>query len=157
MKHIKTAILTLLAVVGLFAFTIVPAQGAFAQSAKEAVCEGIGLAGGGDGCQEPTGTNVNSIVATVVNILSFVVGVAAVIMIIIGGLRYVTSNGDSNSINTAKNTILYAIIGLVVVALAQVIVQFVLTRVDDPASSLPPASSSSSQAPTNGQTLPGAQ
>ena len=58
-----------------------------------------------------------------------VVGVIAVIMIIIGGLRYITSGGDSNNTKGAKDTILYAIIGLVVVAMAQVIVKFVLNKV----------------------------
>ena len=57
-----------------------------------------------------------------------VVGIAAVVMIIIGGLRYVTSNGDSGQVGNAKNTILYAVVGLVVVALAQVIVRFVVAK-----------------------------
>ena len=59
-----------------------------------------------------------------------IVGVVAVIMIIIGGLKYITSSGDSNNVSSAKNTILYAIIGLVVVVLAQVIVRFVVTKAD---------------------------
>jgi hypothetical protein len=50
-------------------------------------------------------------------------------MIIVGGLKYITSGGDSGNVSGAKNTILYAIVGLVVVALAQIIVRFVLTRV----------------------------
>jgi hypothetical protein len=49
-------------------------------------------------------------------------------MIIIGGLKYVTSNGDSNSISSAKNTIIYALIGIVVVAIAQSVVRFVLGK-----------------------------
>jgi hypothetical protein len=53
----------------------------------------------------------------------------AVIMIIVGGLKYITSGGDSNNVSSAKSTIIYAIIGLVVVALAQFIVQFVLNKV----------------------------
>src|SRR5690606_25355144 len=73
---------------------------------------------------------VNKVLATAINIFSMIIGVIAVIMIIIGGLRYITSGGDSAGVNGAKNTILYAIIGLVIVALAQVIVQFVLNRVD---------------------------
>jgi hypothetical protein len=56
------------------------------------------------------------------------VGFVAVIMIIIGGLKYVTYSGDSSNINSAKNTILYAVVGLVVVALAQIIVKFVLAK-----------------------------
>ncbi len=81
----------------------------------------------------PTGaeaeTSVNEIITTVINIFSLVVGVVSVIMIIIGGLKYITSGGDSGNVSGAKNTILYAIIGLVIVALAQVIVRFVLNRV----------------------------
>jgi hypothetical protein len=52
----------------------------------------------------------------------------AVVMIIIGGLKYITSGGDSGNVTGAKNTILYAIIGLVIVALAQFIVRFVLSK-----------------------------
>jgi hypothetical protein len=57
-----------------------------------------------------------------------VVGVIAVIMIIIGGLKYVTSGGDSSAVGSAKNTIIYALVGLVVVALAQALVKFVLAK-----------------------------
>lgn len=74
-------------------------------------------------------TNVNGIIKTVINVFSFVVGIVAVIMIIVGGFRYITSGGDSGNVSSAKNTIIYAIIGLVVVALAQFIVQFVLNKV----------------------------
>jgi hypothetical protein len=49
-------------------------------------------------------------------------------MIIVGGVKYITSQGESSNITAAKNTILYAVIGLVVVALAQIIVRFVLER-----------------------------
>jgi hypothetical protein len=58
-----------------------------------------------------------------------VVGVVSVIMIIIGGFKYIISSGDSANVTSAKNTILYAIIGLVVVLLAQIIVRFVIARV----------------------------
>jgi hypothetical protein len=50
-------------------------------------------------------------------------------MIIIGGFRYITAGGDSNNVSAAKNTIIYAIIGLVIVAFAQIIVQFVLNKI----------------------------
>ena len=72
------------------------------------------------------GEQVDNILETAINIISIIVGIAAVIMIIIGGFRYITSNGDSGSVSGAKNTILYAIIGLVVVALAQIVVRFVV-------------------------------
>lgn len=77
-----------------------------------------------------TGTQgVNKIVTDIINIFSVIVGIVSVIMIIYGGFRYVTSGGDSGNVSSAKNTIIYAIIGLVVVALAQFIVQFVLDKV----------------------------
>jgi len=75
------------------------------------------------------GTKLNDIVKLVINIFSVVVAVVAVIMIIIGGLKYIMSSGDSGNITSAKNTILYAIIGLVIVALAQFIVRFVLEKI----------------------------
>lgn len=97
-------------------------------AAKSAVCEGISITGGS--CdQQPGQPSINSTVTLVINILSFIVGLAAVIVIIIAGLRYITSGGDSSSVSGAKNAIIYAVIGLVIVALAQVIVQFVLNRV----------------------------
>lgn len=73
-------------------------------------------------------TKINNIIHTIVNLLSALVGVVAVIMIIIGGFRYITSGGNDTSVTSAKNTILYAIIGLVVVALAQLIVRFTLSK-----------------------------
>lgn len=76
-----------------------------------------------------TGDRLNHILTLVVNIFSLVVGVVAVIMIIVGGLRYITSGGESSNVSTAKNTIIYAIVGLVVVALAQFLVHFVLAKV----------------------------
>ena len=75
-----------------------------------------------------TGTQANSTVASIINVFSIIVGIVSVIMIIYGGFRYITSGGESGHITTAKNTILYAIIGLVIVALAQFIVKFVLSK-----------------------------
>ncbi|HXY18035.1 MAG TPA: pilin [Candidatus Nitrosopolaris sp.] len=74
-------------------------------------------------------TSINNLVRTIVNLLSAIVGIVAVIMIIVGGLRYITSGGNDTSVTGAKNTILYAIVGLIVVALAQLIVRFTLSKV----------------------------
>lgn len=74
---------------------------------------------------------VNEIIATVIRIFSIVVGFVSVIMIIVGGFQYITSGGASDKVTTAKNTILFAIVGLVIVALAQIIVQFVLSKATD--------------------------
>lgn len=85
---------------------------------------------GGSTCSAATGgtSSLNDIIAKVINIFSVIVGIIAVIMIIVGGFFYITSGGKQESVQKAKNTILYAIIGLVIVALAQVIVKFVLQK-----------------------------
>lgn len=72
---------------------------------------------------------INDILHTIINLFSMVVGVISVIMIIYGGFKYITSGGDSGNVGNARNTIVYALVGLVIVALAQFMVRFVLTKV----------------------------
>ncbi len=94
------------------------------------VGQGVALTSTDGSCNDD-GTTDNSfggLAKKVINIFSVVVGAVSVIMIIIGGFRYVISGGDSNGVTGAKNTILYAIVGLVIVLFAQVIVRFVLTN-----------------------------
>ena len=62
----------------------------------------------------------------ITNTILYIVGILAVIMLIIGGIRYVVSGGDSKKVTDAKNTILYAIIGLIICFLAFAIVNFVI-------------------------------
>ncbi len=82
----------------------------------------------GGGSQQAI-NKLNNIIHFIINTLSAIVGVVAVIMIIIGGFRYITSGGTDTSVASAKNTILYAIIGLIIVALAQILVRVVLNKV----------------------------
>jgi len=70
--------------------------------------------------------DIQGIISNVIDILLWAVGIASVIMLIIGGIRYVVSAGDQNAVQGAKNTILYAIVGLVVAFLAYALVNFVL-------------------------------
>lgn len=74
-------------------------------------------------------SSVNKVIRVALNLLSVVAGVVAVIMVIIAGLKYITSQGDSNQISSSKKTLIYAIVGLVVVAFAQIIVKFVVHKV----------------------------
>lgn len=94
-------------------------------STKNAIQCGSNNVSGTTGNAQKT---VNDTITSVINILSVIVGIVAVIMIIFGGFRYVTSAGDTTKVAGAKNTILYAVIGLVIVALAQVIAKFVLGK-----------------------------
>jgi len=81
-------------------------------------------------CPTPTGEkSLTDILKTIINVLSVLVGAISVIMIIYGGFRYVTSAGSDSATGAARKTILYAIVGLIIVALAQVIVHFVLNNI----------------------------
>ncbi|HSW99361.1 MAG TPA: pilin [Candidatus Saccharimonadales bacterium] len=107
-------------------------QHAAAQTPADEVCAGIATASGA-GCNG-SDTSLNNVVANGINILSVVIGIAAVIMIMVAGFKMITAQGDSGSISSAKNTLMYAIIGLVIVALAQGIVHFVLHAATTPPS-----------------------
>ena len=79
-----------------------------------------------DGCPENLFGNTG-VFKQVTNTILYIVGIIAVIMLIIGGIKYVVSGGDSKKVTDAKNTVLYAIIGLVIAFLAFAIVNFVIT------------------------------
>lgn len=72
----------------------------------------------------------NGVFSIVANTLIFLVGAVAVIFLIIGGLRYVVSNGDPKNVEGAKNTILYAIVGIVVAVISFALVQFVINALN---------------------------
>jgi len=93
--------------------------------ATSALNNGIGAACG-NSCNK---TTLDKIFAGIADSLIFVVGAVSVIMIIVGGLRYVTSNGDSKQAESARNTILYAVIGIVVAIASYAIVTFVTTNI----------------------------
>lgn len=86
--------------------------------------DGVQAAKGDDQVSDLFGAT--GIFATITNILLFIVGAISVIMIIIGGLRYVISGGNPATVSAAKNTILYAIVGVIVALLGYAIVNFVI-------------------------------
>jgi hypothetical protein len=136
-KKLKNSLLILATMLVTLVPVAVPTSVAFA-----AACSNIGTQVGsgasgaanngtqdGGFCDSTTGTqnsDISTIASKIVNIFSIIVGAVSVIMIIYGGFRYITSGGDSGRVGNAKNTLIYAIIGLVIVALAQLIVHFVL-------------------------------
>lgn len=135
MKRILNKVMLSLSALFLVAgFSFAVAAPAGAISCDEGVGRGVALTSeDGRTCtDEAEGEgSFASVIRSIINIFSIVVGAVSVIMIIIGGFRYIVSNGDSNGVSGAKNTILYAIVGLVIVLFAQVIVRFVLTRVTE--------------------------
>jgi hypothetical protein len=96
-------------------------------SAQGQVIQGIGQTTTSD-C---TGPGVDSTITTVVDILSYVVGIVALFMIVFSGFQFITSGGNSNAVSKARNALLYSIIGLLMVALAQFLVHFVLNAAVD--------------------------
>lgn len=98
------------------------ASAAFA-APKDEICEGVIAAGGDCGSQGFADTFTK-----IANVLVFIVGAVAVILIIVGGLRYVLSAGDPKSTKEAKDTVLYAIVGVVVAITAYAMVNFVFNR-----------------------------
>jgi lysylphosphatidylglycerol synthetase-like protein (DUF2156 family) len=99
------------------------ANAAATDAAKNAVCESVSRA---QGSCASGGADVSNVLKVVLQILSWVAGVVAIFMIVIAGLKYITAAGDSGSVSSAKNTLIYALVGLVIVALAQVVVRFIL-------------------------------
>jgi hypothetical protein len=129
---------------GMLLLTVaLPAAVPLAASATSPTCSGIpesvaggaSKASGGDiQCDNGTAsgtaaqTAVEKLATEVVNIFTVIVGAASIIMIVYGGFRYITSGGSSERVGAAKNTLIYAIVGLIIVGLAQIIVHFVLSQ-----------------------------
>lgn len=103
-------------------------------SAAETKCtdDASGGLAGGAGCaksddQQTDLFGSNGVFQTITNVLLYIIGAISVIMLIIGGIRYVVSGGDSAAVTSAKNTILYAVVGIVVAILAYALVNFVIS------------------------------
>jgi nitrate/nitrite transporter NarK len=105
-----------------------PAYAGPFDDAKTEACKGADTSNGNNGCDATAGTKLSVIIKNIINLLSIIVGIAAIIVIIVSGLRFITAGGDANSISSARNGVIYAVVGLIVAALAQVIVRFVLSK-----------------------------
>lgn len=127
----KKVLITIIAGLGLFAgsLTLAPtANAGLFDPARNEACGGAQLKGSSADCANADTGKLDGTISSLINILSIIVGLIAVIMIIINGLKLVTSNGDSNRVSSARQGIIYALVGLVFVALAQVIVKFVINN-----------------------------
>lgn len=120
------AVMVLLGVVTATVGTATLSGPVSASTPKESVQDGV-TAIGGDTDGRRAGAFTGTI-ERVINVLLFIIGAAAVIMIIIGGIRYVVSGGDQSAVTGAKNTIIYAVVGLVIAIMAYAIVNFVVTK-----------------------------
>lgn len=96
-----------------------------ASASKAAACEGLTQVDSNQDCNNK-GAGVNDIVGVAVNIISFLAGVAAVIMVVLSGFKYITSGGDPAKVSSAKSSLIYALVGVAVVVVAQVLVHVVV-------------------------------
>ncbi len=129
MKTVKGLLLGLfVAALSVIGISSVVSQPLYAADASSAVCEALGATGASNGCSNTGGSNVSSVLKVALQLLSFVAGVIAVIMIIIAGVKFITSGGDAGKVASARNTIIYALVGAVIVVVSQAIVQFVINR-----------------------------
>ena len=87
--------------------------------------EGGVTSGQGEGTPSTLLGKDNSIVNTIINTMLFIVGLLSVVMIIFAGIRYVTAHGDKNQVESAKNTLIYAIVGLIIAIVAYALVSWV--------------------------------
>ena len=119
MRKYLRIILPIMLLVVVFGLVMVPEVSALTlqEGAEAAKC---------DGCPSDLFGETGAF-RQITNTILYIVGVVAVIMLIIGGIRYVISGGDAKKVTDAKNTVLYAIIGLVIAVFAYAIVNFVIT------------------------------
>lgn len=134
MSIFKRILLTTLMLAGVFSVSSasISAQGALFNGAKGEACKGANLSNDISDCKsDEAATKVEGTLEKIINLLTLIVGIVAVILIILSGLRFITANGDSNSIQSARNGIIYALVGLIIVALAQAIVRFIIVRANN--------------------------
>lgn len=115
---------------GLNTVTVLAQNGSLFDGAKSEACAGAALKENSSGtdCTQDDQKKLNETIQKGIDLVSIIVGVISVVIIIIGGIGFITSGGDSAKVTSARNTILYAIVGLILVAFAQIIVKFVLVQ-----------------------------
>lgn len=123
-QRIMRIIASLMIMLGLAAFAAVPAIAAPVDVFKNCPNNGSSSTVCGN-----KGDSLFTIIKNVINVMLYAAGIIAVVMIIIGGINYAISSGDNAKVTSAKNAIFYAVIGLIVAALAYAIVNFVIANI----------------------------
>ena len=129
MKKLVTGIIATLILLSSFVL-VTPPKPAYAliNASRDAACSGVALSDTSAPCDATASSSITNIIRNALNLLSFLAGVLAVIMLIVAGIRFITSQGEGSNTATARNAVLYAIIGLVIVAISQILVRFVFQK-----------------------------
>ncbi len=125
--NICAVVMTMLGLGGVAALSPVVAEPAYAVTNNSSVQDWVNEAGGTDATGSSEG--LMGMIKNIINIVLGVVGIVAVVMMIMGGISFITSQGDAGKVTKARNTILYGVVGLIVALLAFAIVNFVLTNI----------------------------
>ncbi len=128
MKRLKQFIVAAFTMFTMFTPALVPAVAHAEDIIKGNLCQGVNFDTNST-CATDAKADPKAMLKKVVQWAIIIIGSISVIMIIFGGFKYITSGGDSNNVTAAKNTIMYALIGLIIVLFAQGIVSFVLKEV----------------------------
>ncbi len=126
MKQISKAKVVLAAVMCLaMAFTVAsPVSLPVYADAKDEVKKGADMTNSGGSAKQ----DLPDIITTIINVMLFIAAALAVIMIIYGGIRYITAHGDEKQVKVAKDTIVYSVVGLIIAILAYALVTFIFDR-----------------------------
>ncbi len=127
MKLSKTILLTLSLVAGMIGFGITSSLPAFADTTNICNSTASETAKKAAGCPGYNSSDFQTLLVTILNSIIGIVGLVAVVFVIIGGVQYITSSGDAGKVKKAKDTILYASIGIAICALAFAIVNWVIS------------------------------
>lgn len=92
-------------------------------NANSAVCSSKS----GNG-QNPISGN-QGVLLRITDFVAYIAGIAAVIMVVVGGIRFITADGDSGNVKSARNTVLYAMVGIIVIVSAKALINFVILRI----------------------------
>lgn len=138
MKQLKKPIIFIIAtILMVFGLSFIPTSTYAAKKTTEddpttSVCDQKGVpkeVKEANGCPDYSNANFSDVVVKIISGVIAVLGTVAVVFIVIGGINYMTSQGDPGKTKKAKDTILYSVIGLVICALAFAIVNFVIAKI----------------------------
>ncbi|MBQ3445238.1 hypothetical protein IJG29_00685 [Candidatus Saccharibacteria bacterium] len=133
MKKLIITIFTSLALLlGFTSIITLPAK------AADSICEMSGVSDEvkkASGCDGGSDQEISDSIVTIINAIIAILGLVAVIVIVYGGIQYMTSAGDSSKLKRAKDTILYAVIGLIISVLAFAITNFTISIIKSSGSS----------------------
>ncbi len=125
MKQISKAKVLTTAMCLAMVFTVVsPISLPVYAGSREEAQNGAKLVDGGGSAKQ----DLPDIITTIINVMLFIAAALAVIMIIYGGIRYITAHGDEKQVKVAKDTIVYSVAGLIIAILAYALVTFIFDR-----------------------------